>query len=106
MAFVGVKTLISAFKIHRSKNNARNNCEYVLQNIKAELSGPGDDAALARLVSSQDEVGRSQHLSLSQPAFGFCVAGEDGDNRARQAAFGRDSLWLDGTTSCTFELKC
>lgn len=53
-----------------------NNGRYLLQNIQTVLSGPGDDAALARLVASQDEVGRRQHLGLSQPGLGFSVAGE------------------------------
>lgn len=74
----------------KKKKSLKNTCEYLLKNIKTELSGPGDDAALARLVPSQDEVGRGQHLSLSQPGFGFFVAGEEGDNGARQAAVGRD----------------
>lgn len=64
-----------------------NELQYLLQDIKTEQPGPGDDAALACLVSSQDEVGRSQHLGLSQPGFGFLVAGEKWGNRGRQAAF-------------------
>lgn len=50
--------------------------QYLLQDIETEQPGPGDDAALARLVSSEDEVGRSQQLGLSQANFGFLVAGE------------------------------
>lgn len=50
--------------------------QYLLQDIETEQPGPGDDAALARLVSSEDEVGRSQQLRLSQANFGFLVAGE------------------------------
>lgn len=49
----------------------------LLQDVEAEQSGPGDDAALARAVSSQDEVGWSQQLGLSQPSLGLLVAGED-----------------------------
>lgn len=64
-----------------------NELQYLLQDIKTEQPGPGDDAALACLVSSQNEVGRSQHLGLSQLGFGFLVAGEKWGNRGRQAAF-------------------
>lgn len=46
-----------------------------LQDINAEQSGPGDDAALPCLVSSEDEVSWSEHLSLSQLLFGFLIAG-------------------------------
>ena len=52
--------------------------QYSLQDIDAEQPGAGDDAALARLVSSQDEVRWSQQLGLSQERFGFLVAGENG----------------------------
>lgn len=41
-------------------------------------SGPGDDAALARLVSSEDEVGWSQQLGLNQESLGLLVAGDKG----------------------------
>lgn len=47
-----------------------------LQDVNAEQPGPGDDAALACLVSSQDKICRSQHLGLSQERFGFLVAAE------------------------------
>lgn len=55
----------------------RSELQYLLQDIKTEQPGPGDDAALARLVSSEDEVGRSQQLGLSQADFGLLVAGEN-----------------------------
>lgn len=45
-----------------------------LQDINAELSGSGDDAALSCLVSSEDEVSWSEHLRLSQLLFGFLIA--------------------------------
>ena len=51
------------------------NC-YLLPDVEAELSGPGDDTALACLVSSQDEVGGSQHLGLGQTVLGLLIAGE------------------------------
>lgn len=46
---------------------------YLLQQVNTEQSGPGDDAALACLVSSQDEVGWSKQLRLSQASFGFLI---------------------------------
>lgn len=42
--------------------------------VDAEQPGPGDDAALARLVPPQDEVRRRQQLALSQERFGLLVA--------------------------------
>lgn len=57
---------------------AQNKLQFLLQDIDAEQPGPGDDAALARMVSSNDEVGWSQQLGLSQESFGFLVAGENG----------------------------
>lgn len=48
--------------------------EHSLKDVDAEQPGPGDDAALARLVSSQDEICRRQQLGLSQERLGFLVA--------------------------------
>lgn len=56
-----------------------NKLQYLLQYINTELSGPGDDAALARFISAQDEVGWSKQLRLSQEFFGLLVA----DNERR-----------------------
>lgn len=42
--------------------------------VNAEQPGPGDDAALARLVPPQDEIRWRQQLGLSQERFGLLVA--------------------------------
>lgn len=54
--------------------NAPKVIQYLLQDIKTEQSGPGNDAALPGLVSSEDEVGWSEQLGLRQESFGFLVA--------------------------------
>lgn len=45
-----------------------------LQWTDAVCSGSGDDAGLTRLVSSQDEVGWSQQLSVRQQSLGTFIA--------------------------------
>lgn len=45
-----------------------------LQWTDAVCPGSGDDAGLTRLVSSQDEVGWSQQLSVSQQSLGTFIA--------------------------------
>lgn len=56
----------------------KNRLQYLLQDVNTEQSGSGDDAALACTVPSENEVGWSQQLGLSQTSFGFLVAREKG----------------------------
>lgn len=49
-------------------------CVCSLQRVEVVCSGAGDDARLAALVSSQNEVSRSQQLRVRQQLLSFHVA--------------------------------
>lgn len=62
------------FPLPGPTNAGIRNRQHSLQDVDAEQPGPGDDAALACLVPSQDEIRRRQQLGLSQEGLGFLVA--------------------------------
>ena len=65
--------------------------QFLLQQVDVELSGAGDDAALPRLVSPEDEVGRSEQLRRSQAGLGLLIA----EGTEETFTFWGDMRWRD-----------
>lgn len=78
--------------------------QHSLQNVDAEHPGPGDDAALARLVSSQDEIRRRQQLGLSQERLGFFVAAGVGADRFTDRLWSALNLYHTHETANSFKM--